>query len=66
MTDVGMTGPTDSVIGVRKDEAINRFLYQRPDKFEIPEGPVHLDAAVIDVDAKTGKAKSIERIEIRS
>ena len=66
MSDVGMTGPTDSVIGVRKEEAINRFLYQRPHKFEIPKGPVHLDAAAIDIDAKTGKAKGIERIKIRS
>ena len=66
MTDVGMTGPTDSVIGVSKENAINRFLYQRPHKFEIPKGPVHLDAAVIDIDAKSGKAKGIERIKLRS
>ncbi len=65
MTDVGMTGPTDSVIGVRKEEAINRFLYQRPHKFEIPKGPVHLDAAVLEIDARSGRAKSIERIKMR-
>lgn len=66
MTDVGMTGPSDSVIGVRKEDAISRFLTQRPHKFELPKGPVHLDAAVIDIDAKTGKAKGIERIKIRN
>ncbi len=66
MTDVGMTGPTDSVIGVKKEDAISRFLTQRPHKFEIPKGPVHLDAAVIEIDQKTGKAKGIERIKIRS
>lgn len=66
LTDVGMTGPTDSVIGVKKEDAINRFLTQRPHKFEIPKGPVHLDAVAIDIDAKTGKARSIERIKIRS
>ena len=66
MTDVGMTGPTDSVIGVRKEDAISRFLTQRPHKFEIPKGPTHLDAVVIDVDPKNGKAKKIERIKIRS
>lgn len=66
MTDVGMTGPSDSVIGVRKEDAINRFLTQRPHKFEIPKGPVHLDAAVIDIDQRSGKAKSISRIKVRS
>ena len=66
ITDAGMTGPTDSVIGVRKEEAINRFLTQRPYKFEIPKGPVHLDAVVIDIDEKTGKANSIERIHLTS
>jgi metallophosphoesterase (TIGR00282 family) len=66
MTDVGMTGPSDSVIGVRKEDAISRFLTQRPHKFEIPKGPVQLDAAVIDIDGKSGKARSIERIKMRS
>jgi metallophosphoesterase (TIGR00282 family) len=66
ISDVGMTGPTDSVIGVKKEDAIARFLTQRPHKFEIPKVPVHLDAVVIDIDEKSGKAKSIERIKIRS
>ncbi len=66
ITDVGMTGPTDSVIGVKREQAIARFLYQRPHRFEIPKGPVHLSAVIIDVDAKTGKANSIERIHIKS
>lgn len=66
ITDVGMTGPTDSVIGVRKEEAINRFLTQRSHKFEIPKGPVHLDAVLIDINENTGKAISIERIHVKS
>ncbi len=66
MTDVGMTGPTDSVIGVKKEQAIARFLYQTPHRFEVPKGPVHLSAALLDVDGKTGKANSIERIHIKS
>lgn len=66
LTDVGMTGPSDSVIGVRKEDAINRFLTQRPHKFAVPKGAVHLDAVCLDIDAKSGKAKSIERIKIRS
>jgi metallophosphoesterase (TIGR00282 family) len=66
ITDAGMTGPTDSVIGVKKEQAIARFLYQTPHRFEIPKGPVHLNAVVIDVDGATGKANSIERIHLKS
>ncbi len=66
ITDAGMTGPTDSVIGVRKEDAISRFLYQTPHKFEIAKGPVHLDAVVVDIDPGTGKANSIKRIRIKS
>ena len=64
--DAGMTGPTDSVIGVKKEDAIARFLYQSPHKFSIAKGPVHLDAVVLDIDPSTGKANSIERIHIQS
>jgi metallophosphoesterase (TIGR00282 family) len=66
ITDAGMTGPTDSVIGVKKEQAIARFLTQTPHRFEIPKGPVHICAVVIDVDERTGKAKAIERIHIQS
>lgn len=64
--DAGMTGPSDSVIGVKKEDAIARFLYQSPHKFSIAKGPVHLDAVVLDIDPSTGKANSIERIHIQS
>ncbi|HWR73148.1 MAG TPA: TIGR00282 family metallophosphoesterase, partial [Nitrospirota bacterium] len=66
ITDAGMTGPSDSVIGVKKEDAITRFLTQRPHKFEIPKGATHLDAVLVDVEEKTGKANSIERIKIKS
>ncbi len=66
ITDAGMTGPSDSVIGVKKEDAIARFLTQRPHKFEIPKGAAHLDAVLIDIEEKTGKANSIERIKIKS
>jgi metallophosphoesterase (TIGR00282 family) len=66
ITDAGMTGPTDSVIGVKKEQAIARFLYQTPHRFEIPKGPVHLDAVIIDIESATGKATAIERIRIKS
>lgn len=66
ITDAGMTGPTDSVIGVKKEQAIARFLYQTPHRFELPKGPVHLCAVLIDIDSKTGKANAIERIQLKS
>lgn len=66
ITDVGMTGPLDSVIGVKKEEAIARFLYQSPHKFSVPKGPVHLNAVVIAVDSATGRTDSIERVRLAS
>lgn len=66
ITDAGMTGPSDSVIGVKKEQAIARFLYQTPHRFELPKGPVHLNAVFLEIDGKTGKANSIERIYIKS
>ena len=66
ITDAGMTGPTDSVIGVKKEQAIARFLFQTPHRFEIPKGPVHLNAVIIEVDGATGRANSIERIHLKS
>ncbi len=66
ITDCGMTGPVDSVIGVKKEQAIARFLTQTPHRFEIPKGPVQLDAVVLDIDEKSGKANKIERIKIKS
>jgi metallophosphoesterase (TIGR00282 family) len=65
VTDVGMTGPSDSVIGVKKEQAIARFLYQTPHRFELPKGPVQVNAVSLDIDAETGKAHAIERIFIR-
>src|SRR5512143_1096732 len=65
ITDAGMTGPTDSVIGVKKEQAIARFLYQTPHRFELPKGPVQVNAVSLEIDAATGKASTIERIFIR-
>ncbi len=65
ITDVGMTGPAESVIGVRKEDAIARFLTQRPHKFEIPKGPTMLNAVLLDIDGASGRAASIKRINIQ-
>jgi 2',3'-cyclic-nucleotide 2'-phosphodiesterase len=64
ITDVGMTGSYDSVIGVRKEEAIGRFLTQLPAKFEVAKKDIRLNAVVIEVDEQSGKALGIERIAV--
>ena len=64
ISDVGMTGSFDSVIGIDKGQAIQRFLTQQPVKFDIPKKDLRINAVVIGVEAKTGKAVSIERINV--
>lgn len=64
LTDAGMTGSFDSVIGMGKEETIHRFLTQLPAKFEVGKKDIRLNAVVIGVDEQSGKAVSIERINI--
>jgi metallophosphoesterase (TIGR00282 family) len=64
LTDAGMTGGFDSVIGMGKEETIHRFLTQLPAKFEVAKKDIRLNAVVIGVDEKSGKAVTIERINI--
>jgi metallophosphoesterase (TIGR00282 family) len=65
VTDVGMCGPWDSVIGVRKELVLERFLTQRPMSFEPARREVHLQGAIVDVDDATGRARAIERVQER-
>ena len=62
LTDVGMTGPHDSIIGVEIEAALGRFLTALPQKFETASGNPRLHAVVIDADAQTGRATDIERL----
>jgi metallophosphoesterase (TIGR00282 family) len=62
ITDAGMTGPLDSVIGVRKEIALERFLTQIPGKFDVATSRVELQGVVLRLDAATGRATAIERI----
>ncbi len=64
MTDAGMTGSFDSVIGIGKDEAIRKFLTQLPVKFEIPKKDMRVNGVVVGVDEISGQALSIERIAV--
>ena len=66
ITDVGMTGPYDSVIGIKKETILEKFLTQMPSRFEPAEADARLCAVLIRADAETGRAHSIERLVLRS
>ena len=63
VTDVGMTGPRDSVIGSEVDTVLERFLTSMPNRLAVAAGPCVLNSALMDVDEETGKASLIERID---
>lgn len=62
LTDVGMTGPNDSVVGMRKDIALKRFLLQTPHKYEVASDDVKICAVNLVVEASSGQALKIEQI----
>lgn len=62
LTDVGMTGPLDSVIGRRVEDVLKRFLTSIPVKFEIASDNIQLQGAIVEID-DSGKARSILRIQ---
>ncbi len=62
ITDIGMTGPVDSVIGMKKETAISRSLTQMPLKLEVQNSPAEIQGVLISIDVTTGKAISIERV----
>jgi metallophosphoesterase (TIGR00282 family) len=63
ITDLGMTGPHNSIIGVKVEQSLGRFLNARPARFEAAKGDVRLHGVVVDVDEETGRARSISRIQ---
>ncbi len=65
ITDLGMTGPTDSVLGVRKDIVIAKFREHLPVRFEAAAGECSMGCCLFDIDEKTGKARSAERFFIK-
>ena len=62
ITDLGMTGPYDSVIGMKKEVILERFLTMRPTSFTVAQGDARLCGALIDIDTNSGRARSIERV----
>ncbi len=65
ITDVGMTGPYDSVIGVKKELVIEKFLSGMPARFEPANGDVRLCAVLVECDDRSGRAARIERVTLR-
>jgi metallophosphoesterase (TIGR00282 family) len=62
VTDVGMTGPYESIIGMRADKVLHRFLLQTPAPFEVAKRDPRLAGALVDVDEATGRARAVERL----
>lgn len=65
LTDVGMTGPSESVLGMRREIIIGRFLSQLPTRFDVAEGKRQFSAVVVTAEPETGRALEVERIFIR-
>ncbi len=64
ITDVGMTGPYDGILGVDREAVLKKFLTNLPVRFEINEGRGQLNAVLVEIEEGNGKAKSIKRILI--
>ena len=64
ITDLGMTGPVDSILGVDPELALTRFLTQMPNRFEPAKGPSALHGVVIRIDPETGRGLTIERLSV--
>jgi metallophosphoesterase (TIGR00282 family) len=66
ITDVGMTGPYESIIGFRSDRVLRRFLLRTPSPFEVAKDDVRLAAVLVEIDPRSGRAQSIEPLLLRS
>jgi hypothetical protein len=62
ITDAGMTGPYEGIIGVDRDIIIEKFLTHMPARFEVAKGKVQFNSVLVDVDEKNGKTTNIERL----
>ncbi|RJQ15292.1 MAG: TIGR00282 family metallophosphoesterase [Nitrospiraceae bacterium] len=64
ISDAGMTGPADSIIGVKKEQIIQKFLTQIPTRFETAKGKALLSCVVVEINPKTGFSTSIQRLQL--
>lgn len=65
ISDAGMTGPLDSVIGIDKTQAVGKFLTQMPRKFDIPSKDIELNGVILDIDAESGLSRDITRVKVK-
>jgi 2',3'-cyclic-nucleotide 2'-phosphodiesterase len=63
ISDIGMTGPRDSIIGFSLESVLPRFTRHLPTRFQVADGPVSLNAVVITVDVDSGRASNIEQVQ---
>ncbi|HAA09214.1 MAG: TIGR00282 family metallophosphoesterase [Syntrophomonadaceae bacterium] len=66
ITDLGMTGPIESVLGMDRQVVINKFLLQRPVRFEVAKGPSQLQGVVLELDEQTRRVAQIKRISYKN
>ncbi|MFA4985667.1 MAG: TIGR00282 family metallophosphoesterase [Candidatus Brocadiia bacterium] len=66
ITDLGMTGPYDSVIGRVKEYAIHAFISGMPSRLDVSKNDIRFCGLVVDIDEKTGKATAVKRLQLRS
>ncbi|MBI4834270.1 MAG: TIGR00282 family metallophosphoesterase [Planctomycetes bacterium] len=64
ITDIGMTGPYDSILGRKKEKVLSAFLTGMPTHFDVAEDDVRIGGAIVSIDSSTGRAKAIERIMV--
>lgn len=64
ITDVGMTGPTESIIGMKRDIVLERFTTQIPKRLEPAMGPGQLSGVIVEIDYRSGRSQAIQRILI--
>ena len=65
ITDVGMTGPVNSILGVKPEIVIKKFREKMPVRFDLSGGECKMDCVIFDINEKTGKTESVERMEIK-
>lgn len=65
LTDLGMTGPIESVLGIRPEQSVEQFLGGLPGRYQVPGGPCKMQGAVFSLDSNTGLCVEAERIDIR-
>ena len=65
ITDLGMTGPVESVLGIRPEQSVEQFLGGLPGRYQTAEGPCKMQGAVFSLDSATGLCVDVERVDIR-